>query len=214
VREAWQFARQLTWEGWRDGLRGSPDLGQTIDLSLHGRHEELPDVAADLALLRASWALGEATLPAVRALPALGATRPSRVTALPGKVAAPDPPLDVLGSVCARVDVSGAPSGSRLRVWLEGEDGVEWALVAARRAADHRELGRISAPPRRLNAHSYVAVEPLDGAADVLVCAANLGSHTRDVPRQHNALDDGFYDADVARPETRSARLTFALAHD
>lgn len=215
VRDAWQFARQRTWEGWRDGLRGAPDLTMTLARSIEMRHEQLSDVVADLAVLGAQRQDGTTLAPAVRAIPYLAAPPLPIVATMPTHLPPTFPPIDALGGRCVRVDVSRVAAGSRLRVWMDGEWGVVWSLVALRRDAAGAELGRVTAPPRWRNPRSYVAVEPLEGAHDVLVCVANLGSHGPDVPRPANAADVGLLDADRAGgADERSFRLTFDVVHD
>jgi hypothetical protein len=83
------------------------------------------------------------------------------------------------GSGYAIVDVRDAPRGAQLRVWLRGEYGVEWALVAVRLGPDGRERGRMSAPPRR-EPRSYVPVDLVDDTTSVLVAVTNLSNRLPD----------------------------------
>lgn len=110
-------------------------------------------------------------------------------------------PLEVFGSAYAWVDVRGAPPGSRLRVWLRGEYGVEWALTGSRIAEDGRELqGHVSAPPRRGDRRSYLPVELTPETTHVMVSVTNL-SHR--LP-----------DADDPDPNARAYRLIFDIVTD
>jgi hypothetical protein len=88
--------------------------------------------------------------------------------------------LEPYGTAFARVDVSGAPADSRIQIWMEGEYGVEWSLVAMRVGADGREISRTRAPARERDPHSYLSVELLGGTAEVIVAVTNLSGRGPD----------------------------------
>lgn len=199
LRELWQLARQRTWEG--DALRASPDLWQALHIALELSGERLHDLMTELSVAR--WWLGErdahSVFPTLRGLGS-GATVPifeSVTRAELPHYSPTSPEVEVFGSQYALVDVRGAPPESRLRVWLRGEYGVEWALTGSRLDANGRELGRLSAPPRRGDGRSYLPVELTPDTTHVLVTVTNL-SHR--LP-----------DADDEDPNARSFRLIYDL---
>ncbi len=202
VRDLWQLTRQRTWEGTE--LRASPDLWECLDVATELAGLRLFDLVADLSVAR--FFLGErdarATFPELRGL-GPGATTPvtfhAAVSQMPVHTR-PGAELATLGSGYALVDVRGAPAGARLRVWLRGEYGVQWALVALRLDAEGRERGRIAAPPRRGDHRSYVPVELEPDTATVLVAVTNL-SHR--LP-----------DADDPDPNGRAWRLILDLVEE
>ncbi len=202
VRDVWQLARQRTWDG-RD-LRAAPDLWQAFDRALSVAGEQLHALIEDLAAAR--WFLGardrHTLFPALRGLGADATVEPL-FTYATGDMPAhtgPSMALQPFGSAYALVDVRGAPPQSRLRVWLRGEYGVEWALSASRLDATGRELARVSAPPRRGDRRSYVPVELSDDTTHVMVSVTNL-SHR--LP-----------DADDPDPNERAFRLIFDLVQE
>jgi hypothetical protein len=172
VREAWQFARQHTWEGF--GLRASPHLYEVIDKLFPHDDERLHDVLETLAVRR--YLAGAGRPPpglAPLGLPPQPTAGPFAWTELPKKRVVADPPLEPWGVAYARVDVRGATAGEALRVWLRGEAGVRWLLAAVRLSADGRDLGRVSAPVTPAS-HGYVRLDLTPGTAEVLVVALNL----------------------------------------
>jgi hypothetical protein len=119
--------------------------------------------------------------PILRALPP-AATVPTYATtrwdALPRSLRY-DGALESYGSAYVTVDVSNAPPGSRLRVWLRGEFGVEWSMIALRLDAHGAEVARVRAPPRP-TPEAYLPVELLDGTAQVVVVVTNLSARGLD----------------------------------
>ncbi len=171
-RELWQLARQRTWEGER--LRAAPDLWMALNRLVELSGEELHDVITSFAVQR--WL----DLPE-----RLGVPRPplfweSEWARLPHRSSPVEEPLEPFGSAYAMVDVSDAPDGARLRIWLKGEFGVAWGLTAVRLDSEGRELGRVSAPPRRDVPRSYIPLELNPGTARVLLVATNLSSRLPD----------------------------------
>lgn len=201
VRDLWQFTRQRTFDG--IDLRASPDMWQVLDRAVELAGDKLHSMVEDFAAAR--WYLGERDQHTeFRQLDGLdGTVKPSFELALADlpKHTPAGHALDVFGSAYAIVDVRGAPRGSRLRVWLRGEYGVEWALTASRINEEGREVtGRLSAPPRRGDRRSYLPVELTEETTHVMVSVTNL-SHR--LP-----------DADDPDPNARAFRLIFDLAND
>ncbi|MCB9613729.1 MAG: hypothetical protein H6721_07950 [Sandaracinus sp.] len=202
VRDLWQLTRQRTWEG--TDLRASPDLWECLDVTTEHAGLRLFDLVADLSVAR--FFLGErdaqAVFPDLRGLGPM-ATPPVTFRASLAQMPVhtrPGAELSPLGSGYALIDVRGAPANSRLRVWLRGEYGVQWSLVALRLDAEGRERGRIAAPPRRGDHRSYVPVELEADTATVLVAVTNL-SHR--LP-----------DADDPDPNGRAWRLILDLVEE
>lgn len=200
VRELWQFTRQRTWDG--IDLRASPDMWQVLDRAVEMAGDKLHSMIEDFAVAR--WFLGERDAHSeLHALDGLDGTIVPEFEAKLADMPEHTPagtPLDVFGSAYAWIDVRGAPEGSRLRVWLRGEYGVEWALTGSRIAEDGRELGRLSAPPRRGDRRSYLPVELTPDTTHVMVSVTNL-SHR--LP-----------DADDEDPNARAYRLIFDVVTD
>lgn len=202
VREIVQLARQRTWDGTE--LRAGPDLWQATDVALDRGGERLHDVMTEFAVAR--WFLGDRDrhgfFPALRGLgPSASPPEMASVSLaeLPEHTRV-GPEIGVYGSQFARVNVRGAPENSRLRVWLRGEYGVEWALTASRLAADGSELARLAAPPRRGDRRSYLPVELDAETTDVMVSITNLAHRLPD--------------ADDPNPSARAFRLIFALVEE
>ncbi|MBN8611563.1 MAG: hypothetical protein J0L92_13305 [Deltaproteobacteria bacterium] len=180
LRDVWSMARQRT----RDGgdLQGEPDVLRVLQQASTLAHDPMDRVVESMAVAR-YFAGGRegAARPDVPLLAALGADArvPVFVSSswerLPRTLRpAPDaPPLEPWGSAYARVDVRGAPSGSVLRVWLDGELGTEWSLVAVRLDAHGAERGRTRAPPTR-TARGYIPVELGEGTTEVVLVVTNL----------------------------------------
>jgi hypothetical protein len=183
LRDAWLMARQRTREG--EGLRGEPDVVRVLMQASTLAHDPMDRVVESLAVARFFAGAREgvrsrpdipllAQLPADAAVPVFGRSSWERLprTLRPAHDAAP---LEPWGSAYARIDVRGAPPGSQLRVWLDGEMGTEWSLVAVRLDAAGVERGRTRAPPTR-RARSYIPVELFaEGEpAEVVLVVTNL----------------------------------------
>jgi len=87
--------------------------------------------------------------------------------------------VEPYGTAYALVDLGAAPPEARLRVWLEGEFGVQWSLGAARLDASGRDLAHTFAPARD-EPRSYLSVELLPGTAAVLLAVTNFGGRGLD----------------------------------
>ncbi|HJL30232.1 MAG TPA: hypothetical protein RMI62_14240, partial [Polyangiaceae bacterium LLY-WYZ-15_(1-7)] len=202
VRGLWQLTRQRTWDG--IDLRADPDLWQALEHAVDQSGQQLEAQLEDFAVAR--WFLGardgHAIFPALRGLPDAAAPTPLYEVALadlPEHTAA-SPELAPYGTVYALVDVRGHPARSRLRAWLRGEYGVEWAFSASHLDASGAELGRLSAPPRADDGRSYLPVELTPDTTHVMLAATNL-SHR--LP-----------DADDPDPNARAVRMIFDLVQD
>ncbi|MFW6086975.1 MAG: hypothetical protein ACODAG_07205 [Myxococcota bacterium] len=182
VRELWQLARQRS--GDLTGLRGSPDLWQALEADLDAAGGRLEDTMQALALRR-YFAGRRENADTPWPLRGLGphATVPVRFqldwAALPVRTRPADPPLEPYGTAYARVDVTEAPDDALLRVWLRGEYGVQWSLVAVRLDAEGRELQRVTAPSRKIP-RSYLPVQLDADTARVLLVVTNLSSRIPD----------------------------------
>lgn len=188
VRDLWQLARQRS-AGIAD-LRGSPDMWQALQAVLkvtNGHRDSEPpldEAMEDLAVQRyftgrhressTPWYLSElgpnATVPV---------TFETQWTGLPQHAPPADPALEPFGSAYALVDVSTAPADGVLRVWLRGEYGVQWSLVAVRLNATGEPLERVTAPARDVP-DSYVPVQLDSKTKKVLIVVTNLSSRLPD----------------------------------
>jgi hypothetical protein len=190
VRDVWQIARQRTWEG--DGLRASPDLWEAVEAAVGLTSDRMDAIAGDLAADR--WFTGARRAGAQGFLHALPTDATPEAFAtytwdeLPKHSPSADPPLEPYGSGYVRVDVSGAPTESRLRLWLRGEFGVRWSFVAIRLDENGRELGRMIAPPRR-RPDSYLLLELVPGTKEVIVAVTNLSSDIPDADHVDPTID-------------------------
>lgn len=220
LRDVWQLARQRTRD---DGdLRGEPDvlrvLGQAADLA----HDPIDRALEALAVAR--WFVGAAprregcevallrTLPEGATVPELGTTSWTR---LPRSLRLGPESIEPWGSAYARVDVREAPAGSVLRVWLDGETGTEWSLVAVRLDDQGRERGRTRAPRTR-RTRSYVPVELSAGTTEVLLVVTSIPDDDDPREREVDTSRDGEIaawlhrtglDADTLLPSGRAFRL-------
>lgn len=182
VRELYQLARQRTWEG--SDLRAAPDLWQALERSVELGGDRFESMMEDFTVVRGFLGARDEHSP-MQALRGLG---PGASAPIVFEVALadlphhtpPGPELQTYGTVFALVDVRGAPSQSRLRVWLRGEYGVEWGLTGSRLDASGRELARLSAPPRRHDRRSYLPVELTPDTTHVLVGITNLSHRLPD----------------------------------
>jgi len=185
VHDVWQIARQRTWDG--SGLRASPDLWEAIDAALEiSERDELEALVEDLAVARyftGRRARGRLVRGWAKTLPE-GADVPvseSFAWAELSKYTRPhEPAIAPFGSAYIEVDVAEAEVGERLRLWLRGEFGVRWSFVAVSLDARGREIGRMSAPPRRLT-RSYLQLDFMDDrTAKVVVVVTNLSARLPD----------------------------------
>lgn len=199
IRDLWSGARQRTWEG--EGLRASPDLWEVLRAVMAVGDDPLDRFLEEASVARfyagEGRARGAVPIPMLRELPpeasvpTHGRTRFER---LPRRVEPHGLELGTQGSAYVVVDVRAAPPGSTLRIWLRGEYGVSWSLIAVRIGEDGTERGRVRAPPRPRTPRSYIPLElPDDETETVLIAVTNLGA--------------GGLDADVPDVFVRSFRL-------
>lgn len=214
IRDLFSFAQQKTWDG---ELRGEPDFVRMVMQASGLAHDPLDRVVESFGAARALGARSE--LGAVREL---GGAAPVPIaataawSALPRRVRELGPPLEPWGSAYVRVDVTSSIAGDVLRVWLDGETGTEWSLVAVRLDASGRERGRTRAPRTR-RPRSYLPLE-LDGATrEVLLVVTNIPDdddpRTADVTASADSTPDPFLhrvglDPDVLEPGPRGVWLT------
>ena len=197
IRELWQFARQSTEPG--DQLRGSPDLYEAMARALKNAGQSLDEIAVDLAVARYFAGPDErrraAPYKALRWLPleaAVPVVQAGGLGDLPRHLPEADPPIETFGSSYAMVDTLGAVLPGQLKIWLRGEHGALWSLVAVRLATDGQEIGRVAAPSKP-DPNSYLSVELTADTAKVLIVVTNL--------------IDGTPDADCDTRNSRSFRL-------
>jgi hypothetical protein len=160
VADAWQLARQRTWEG--EGLRASPSLIEALGAMLAREDEPLVRVLGELAGEAGRTLLVGGEGP--RALTRLELAR------LPAR--AVSAALAPLATRYVLVHVDDAQPGERISVWLRGEYGVRWALSALRLDAQLAPLGHVVAKVRDAPA-GELHVELMPGTAYVLVSATN-----------------------------------------
>jgi hypothetical protein len=181
VRGLWEAARQRS-RG-PNALQLRPSFWQALARGLEQAGESLDTAAAEFALARYFAPGGEAALPR---LPAAAAIMPRTLAlaALPKQVLAEEPGLLRYGSAYARVELDAAGAEpTQLHVWLRGERGARWALEAVRLDAAGRELGRMSAPPRKVP-ESFLPVElaPDTRAVVIVVTALPLAEPQQPQP--------------------------------
>jgi len=186
IRDLWTGAPQLTWEG--EGLRAAPDMWQVIYTVMEVGQDPLPRLIEEMAVAR-FFAGGEgrragAPLGVVRSLPEdaevplVGSTA---WASLPRRYEPHGLELEPFGSAYLVVDTADAPAGSVLRVWLRGEYGVGWSLIAVRLGADGTERGRVRAPVRPRTPRSYIPLELTDDETEkVLLVVTNMGARLPD----------------------------------
>jgi hypothetical protein len=183
IRDLWNATRQYTREG--GDLHALPDVYHVIAQGVAIAHDPLTQIVEDFGASRYFAGLPSRERPT--AYPILGAL--PRGAAVPVFARADwehlprtlrfDRELEPYGSGYAAIDVHGAPAGGRLRVWLRGEFGVEWSLIAIRLDARGDEIARMRAPPRP-TPESYLPVELLEGTAEVILAVTNISARGLD----------------------------------
>jgi hypothetical protein len=184
IRELWQFARQTSGDVPR--LRGSPDLWEALNRALSNSGQSLEDVVDDIAVARYfAGSQQHARFSSFRSLrslredgqvPVIG---PIPMAQLPKRLPVSDPSLEVFGSSYTVVDTTQASFPSQLKIWLRGEYGARWSLVAIRLSSDGRELGRMKAPVRK-DPNSYLTLELTEGTSQVVVVVTHLSERIPD----------------------------------
>jgi hypothetical protein len=172
MRNAWTLSRQFTNDA--GDMRSEPDVLRVLGQAGLLVHDPLDRVTEQLAVSRYFSGRGTSDVGILRALNVpVPVFAEARWSALPRTLRFGETGLEIWGSAYARVDTSEAPSGSILRVWLQGEPGTEWSLVAVRLDAEGRELGRTRAPQTR-TARGFIPVELAQGAHEVVLVVTNL----------------------------------------
>lgn len=175
VRDLVQAARQWTWEG--EGLRAEPDLWHAIahflDVSRHSYHRLIEDVAIGRWFTAKRAGLGAHALPIMRAVPGEVPLAAEVRWSERSRTLIRDLELEPQGSAYALIDVRDAPEAASLRVWLRGEFGVRWSMIAVRLDREGRELGRMRTPPRR-EPRAYLPIELDQSVGQVLLVVTNL----------------------------------------
>jgi len=193
VRQLWDAARQLTWEG--DQLRGWPDLWHATEATVEAAGLRLPQVLTAFATER--WFAGRpgrSTLPTVEALGTDARVSPHGTYRYAGRAFEVPPPLPGLhphGSVYILLDVEAAPRDAPAGLWLRGEVGVDWTMTALRLDEGGTAVSRMTAPARR-EPRAYLPVVLDPQIRWLLVVVTNLGAGLPDPTGTYEALVRSF----------------------
>ena len=191
MRDVWTLSRQITTDSL--DMRAEPDVLRVIGQAAQLVHDPLDRVIESLSVARyfvGREGAAQSEIGLLRALPSQARVpvfAEARWSALPRTLWMGDAGLEPWGSAYARVDVSEAPAGSTLRVWLEGEPWTEWSLVAVRLDAEGRELGRTRVPQTR-RTRGFIPVELVGGAHEVVLVVTNMPDD--DDPRDSNVTQN------------------------
>jgi hypothetical protein len=170
VRGAFELARQHSESVAR--LHARPTVWQALSAALEHAGESLDRVVEEFAIARYFAARAPGALPELPRGTAVTAAWTPPLAKLPKHVPGAEP-LATYGSAYLRIDTAGAQTGMQLKIWLRGEPGVRWSLSAVRIDAAGRELGRMSAPPRRVP-DSFLPVELGPECSEVLIVVTKL----------------------------------------
>jgi hypothetical protein len=205
VRGIWELAEQHSASA--NALHETPDFWQALAAALERAGDSLDQAASEFAFAR--YAAGERTrdgalppMPPSAKVPVLQAPA---FDALPKHLPAHAPGLGTYGSAYASVDVSRAPAGAQLHVWLRGDPGARWSLMTVRLDARGRELGRVAAPARRVP-DSYVPLELTADTHDVLLVVTALPWRLPDQSTEEDALAKSTFRLILDRANTPSAK--------
>jgi hypothetical protein len=172
VREVLDLARQKSAPG--VGLRSAPTFFQALDRALRNAGESLEALATDLAVARYFATRGEeGALPALPTTLSVEAVQAPAFNSLPAHLPVHERRLGPLGSAYAHVSTEGAQAASTLQIWLRSDLGPRLALVAVRLDAKGREIGRVSAPSRRVP-QSFLPVVLGPETASILIVVTAL----------------------------------------
>ncbi len=178
IHSLYEMARQHTWDG--TALRGSPDLFETLRAyATRAKNETMEDLLVDLNIQyhqlqgathppQPVTSANNTTLPIHHHTPSVAPWRANHL-------ALPSPNHD-----------------QPLRVWLRGEYGVKWKLVASRFDANGKLMGHIHGTQKEPH-KAYLVVEPQPNTQSLLFTAINLSARLPD--------------ADRPDPNTRAATL-------
>jgi hypothetical protein len=178
MRDVWALATQRTWEG--IGLRADPDLWSAADAAVERSGDRLLDNIEEIAVLR--WFIGrhgrdEWSLAALDDDARVPIER--TMTRTPTKVSARTP-LQAFGSAYVVLEAPAWKDARALRVWLTGEYGVRWSLVAAQLDENGREIRRIASPPTAVTPKAFLPIDLEEATATVLFVVTNLSSRLPD----------------------------------
>jgi len=181
IRDAWQLARQKSPSV--DAMRVSPSFFEALDRALKNSGESLEQIAEEVGIARYFATRGDrdggrSALPALPASISVPIVMIKPFAELPAHLPVHQPRLGPLGSAYAKIDTSGAPAGSRLDVWLRYDLGPKLVLTAVRLNADGREIGRMTAPARKVP-QSFLPIELESGTASVLLVVTALADDLR-----------------------------------
>lgn len=175
IRDVWQLSRQKSPSV--DAMRISPSFFEALDRALKNSGESFELITEEVGIARYFATRGDresrGALPAMPASIGVPVVAIEPYAELPAHLPVREPLLGPLGSSYAQIDTSSAPPGSRLDVWLRGDIGRKLVLTAIRLGADGREIGRMTAPPRKLP-HSFLPIELEQGTASVLLVVTAL----------------------------------------
>jgi hypothetical protein len=194
IREVWQLSRQKSPSV--DAMRISPSFFEALDRALENSGESFEAITESVGVARYFATRGDrdggkGALPALPASISVPITLVKPFAELPAHLPVHEPLLGPLGSAYARIDTSSAPPGSRLDVWLRGDVGRKLVLTAVRLGADGREMGRMTAPARKLP-HSFLPIEMEQGTASVLIVVTALVDDLRTLGFFELESDIGF----------------------
>jgi hypothetical protein len=191
VQALWELTRQRS-RGLVDPglLRSSPDLWEVLAQVLKAAgHEAWQDAIEELAVAR--FFSGTSTRRQVAAYRTLSALPPDAQVPLlaelewaqlPAHVHSDTTELHELGSAYVRLRIPAAAAAIGVRVWLRGELGPRWSVVAMRLDAQGHELGRVMAAERRLP-QSYIPVALTQDTAELVFVVTYLSEKTPDADR-------------------------------
>ncbi len=179
VQALWELTRQRSRELVDPGvLRASPDLWEVLAQTLKvSARQDWSDALEDFAAAR--FFAGPAVRRAAAPYHVLHALPSDAAVPLLAELSLRDLPrhvrdeVECLGSAYLSVRTPGAQAGDTLQVWLRGEIGPRWSLIAMRLAEDGHELGRVKVPGRRLP-QSYLPVMLTEDTAQVIVVVTYL----------------------------------------
>ncbi len=210
IRDLWNATRQWTPDAYASpssDLHALPDYYYVIAHGVALAHDPLTRIVEDFGASR--WLAGSRAPSHALAYPILSALPGAATVPAYAQVAWSQLPrsmtyegaLEPYGSAYLVCDVRSAPAGSRLRVWLRAEFGVEWSMIALRIGANGEEIARVRAPPRP-TPESYLPVELLEGTAQVVIAVTNLGARGLDADQPDDFVRGFRVAMDQGREET------------
>ncbi len=180
VRATWNMARQHSRTERAVALQGSPRLWEVVEAMEAARGPEgkrrLEDLMVWVAAMRWTETGPGSALPEVPRPPA---TWRSQWDELPLH-GDPSPAVEPFGSVYGWVDLQAeGAEAPQLKVWLRGEWGIPWAMLALRTSASGLPLLPMRTTPSKVP-RAFLRVLPLGQARYVLLVAVNLSNRLPD----------------------------------